>query len=591
MRGRAVASILGALLAAGFAASPAWATSTPDAPAAPTLTSGDSQITLTFAPGASSDPIISNTATCTATGDAPRTSTGSSPLVVNGLTNGKTYSCHVASTNDGGTGAASPDSAIVAGLPDVPAQPTVAPGDTQLVVGFTPVNLNGSAPALVPYTAACVSSNGGIGAWASAAGSPITVTGVTNGKSYTCHVTAYNSVGAGPDSPESVPATPAAIPDTPAAPTISAGNNLMQVAFVPPADNGAPITRYDVTCTSTDGGATGSATGISSPINVSGLTNGNTYTCHLSATNSAGTSSNSDESDSALADAVPAPPSKPTVNAGPSRIVVSFVLGSGNGNQIQRTTATCTSSNGGARRGAFTQPEDLGESFSPITVVGVTNGKTYTCTVTATNDLGTGLPSPVSAAVVPRTAPGAPTKVSAVSGIAVGATGPLTVSFTAGATNGSPITSFRATCTDMRNGRKSTKAGTRSPITLTGLTTAHGFSCVAFDIGPGGTSVASAVAKVTLGAPGKPIVSKTVQKNRGLTLLLLAPSANGKPITEYIARCSSTNGGTLRGAASSGGQIVVKNMSLGASYTCAVTASNVRGAGAATTVGPLKITN
>ena len=121
----------------------------------------------------------------------------------------------------------------------------------------------------------------------------------------------------------------------------------MQVAFVPPANNGAPITRYNVTCTSSDGGATGTATGHSSPINVSGLTNGNTYTCHVSATNSAGTSSISDESGAAVAIAAPAPPSKPTLTPGPSRIAVNFALGSGNGDEIQRTTATCTSSNGG----------------------------------------------------------------------------------------------------------------------------------------------------------------------------------------------------------------------------------------------------
>ena len=61
---------------------------------------------------------------------------------------------------------------------------------------------------------------------------------------------------------------------------------------------------------------------------------------------------------------------------------------------------------------------------------------------------------------------------------------------------------------------------------------------------------------------------------------MLAPSGNGKPITLYTARCTSTNGGAKRGAASIGGQVVVTNMSLGASYTCTVTATNARGAGA-----------
>ena len=226
----------------------------------------------------------------------------------------------------------------------------------------------------------------------------------------------------------------------------------MQVAFVAPANNGgAAITLYNITCTSSDGGVSGATTATTSPVNVTNLTNGSTYTCDVSATNSAGTSSISDESAPAVADAVPAAPSKPTLTGGPSRIIVSFGLPTGNGNQIQRTTATCTSSNGGVTRSAFTQPQDLGETFSPITVPGVTNGKTYTCKVTATNDVGTSPPSLVSAAVIPRGAPGAPTNVTAISGNATGPNGPVNVSFIPGGGNGSPITAYRATCTDLQN--------------------------------------------------------------------------------------------------------------------------------------------
>ena len=80
---------------------------------------------------------------------------------------------------------------------------------------------------------------------------------------------------------------------------------------------------------------------------------------------------------------------------------------------------------------------------SPLTVTGLTNGTSYTFTVTATNGVGTGPASGASNSVVPATVtvPGAPTGVSAVAGDAQ-----ATVSFSAPVSNGgSPITSYTVT--------------------------------------------------------------------------------------------------------------------------------------------------
>ena len=56
----------------------------------------------------------------------------------------------------------------------------------------------------------------------------------------------------------------------------------------PPPDGGSPITGYTANCTSSDGGAPGSNTGADSPITVTNLTNGSTYTCTVTATNADG---------------------------------------------------------------------------------------------------------------------------------------------------------------------------------------------------------------------------------------------------------------------------------------------------------------
>jgi len=77
----------------------------------------------------------------------------------------------------------------------------------------------------------------------------------------------------------------ATVPGAPTGATATAGNAQATVSFTPPASNGgATITSYTVT--SLIGGFT--ATGSSSPITVTGLTNGTAYSFTVTATNSVG---------------------------------------------------------------------------------------------------------------------------------------------------------------------------------------------------------------------------------------------------------------------------------------------------------------
>lgn len=78
----------------------------------------------------------------------------------------------------------------------------------------------------------------------------------------------------------------------PAAPTITKlvpGSGRVSVYFnAPGLQGGTPVVSYTASCTG--GGATRTMTGTTSPIIVTGLTNGVSYSCTLTATNSAGTS-------------------------------------------------------------------------------------------------------------------------------------------------------------------------------------------------------------------------------------------------------------------------------------------------------------
>lgn len=78
-----------------------------------------------------------------------------------------------------------------------------------------------------------------------------------------------------------------AAPDAPTLTRLTPGKGLARVAFVPPASNGGgAITSYTASCTGN--GATRTASGTTSPITVTGLTNGVNYSCSVSATNSGG---------------------------------------------------------------------------------------------------------------------------------------------------------------------------------------------------------------------------------------------------------------------------------------------------------------
>ncbi len=283
-----------------------------------------------------------------------------------------------------------------------PAAPTavaISPGITSAAVRYTPPAFGGGS-AITGYTAACTSSNAGIAGTASGATNPLTVTGLTTGKTYTCTVKATNAIGTGPASAPSAPV----IIGSPAPPTsvralsgsTTAATGPARVSFVPGANNGSTTTLYTATCTSPNGGVAQTATASASPISFTGvtaLTTAKTYLCTVKGTNARGAGPASMAS-IPLVEGSPAPPTIGTVTKTSAGVLsVAFTAGANNGSAITGFTAQCLSTNGGV------SASKTGAS-SPLAVTGLTTGRTYQCTVKGINARGAGITSPASVAVI-----------------------------------------------------------------------------------------------------------------------------------------------------------------------------------------------
>ena len=267
----------------------------------------------------------------------------------------------------------------------------------------------------------------------------------------------------------------------------------------------------------------------------------------------------------------PGAPTNVTAVAGDGSVMVSWSPPAGDGGSpITGYTVTGLPSGSAIVAGSSTS----------ATVNNLTNGTSYTFTVTATNAVGTGPASPPSSAVSPGaavTAPGAPTNVTAVAG-----DGSATVSWTAPASNGgSPITGY--TITGSPDGSAATN-GSASSVIVTGLTNGSGytFTVTATNaVGPGPASSPSS--SVTPGAaataPGAPTNVTAVAGDGSATVSWTAPASNGgSPITGYAVT------GVPGGSASTDGSttsVTVSGLANGTSYTFTVTATNAVGTGPA----------
>ena len=544
--------------------------STPDAPTVNSVTRGPSSLNVAFTPGSNGGAAVTAYQySINAGGTWISTGSLSTSFLISGLTNGTLYSVVVRAVNSQGNGAASASmSGTPATTPGQAAISSTARGNKLLTVAVSVADNGGSAVTGWQY-----STDGG-STWASTgeSTSPLHITklstdGVTdivNGSSYPVAVRAVNVVGSGTPSditnvgPGSAPAAPSV--------TLTPANQALSVAFTFGDNGGSPVTEVDYRL---DGGAWVNSNTLSSPITVTGLTNGTSYTVEVRADNAIGAGTASAPASAAPAN-VPDAPTAVGAVAGNASTVVSWTAPADNGGSVVTgyVASAYTAASGGSAIATCST------SSTSCTISGLTNATTYYVAVSASNVVGAGVASSPRASVVPLAKPGAPTLNTLTPGDST-----LSAAFTAGSAGTDPITSYQY---QVNSGAWQTASSTTSPLVISGLTNGTSYNIAIRAVSDAGAGPASGtLAQTPYTYPDAPDPTHMTIDNRGGSVLVTwtAPNNNGNAIDSYTAAAfnSPAAGSQVSTCTTSGLSCTISGLSNGTTYYISVQAHNAAG--------------
>jgi hypothetical protein len=264
------------------------------------------------------------------------------------------------------------------------------------------------------------------------------------------HVTTVNKYandvlgGDAPPAPPPPPPTkpPVGPPSAPARVTAVAGNTVARVTWTAAPPNGSAITKYVV---EGDGQPPHEVGASLRALDITGLTNGQTYKFTVYAVNAKGNGPKKAANPVVPTRDVPDPPASVAATANPDgTVAVTWPAANGQGHKIAKYVVTTVST---AEAKTF-------ESATPSLTVKAGElpyGTQVAFKVASINDIGaSSAQSPLSPSVVPFNKPGAPVTLSVKASMTK--RGTVVAAWKAPADNGSPITGYEATV----NGTKTT---------------------------------------------------------------------------------------------------------------------------------------
>jgi titin len=478
-------------------------------------------------------------ATCTAV--APLTSCS----ILN-LIGGSNQKFSVVAVNAFGSSMASNE--VLASAFDVPSRPTNVSAALQnngsIIVQWTAPSNNGSA--ISGYT---VTSNFGDVCTASGTRTSCTFSGLTKGNGYSFTVVATNGAGDSLSSAATSTVVDAQVPDAPSDLAVDAGDHAVLVWWSVPADNGSRILSYIVTASTGQSCETDQTSCL-----IADLTNGTSVTFTVVAINGAGSSAPSGSSPAVIPAGAPSVPANlQVVSALHGSVTLRWDAASGNGSPVigyvvsdAQGQAVCT------------------VTAASCTITGLTNGKTYTYTVSTRSNVGESDRS-IAVSARPITVPTTPSQVSAVAGA-----GAVTIRFSQPVDDGGSIVTGY-TVTDKYGSVCSTSTATSCRFTGLANGVVDTFTVTASNAA--GTSVAAVVSATPLSAPSAPENVKAIALNGSALVSWDAALANGSPVSSYLVTSADAKGCLAKAATS----CLVSGLTNGTAYSFTVMAFNAVG--------------